>query len=189
MFKQIFELLVGLITQPAKAWSNLSGKQETNNEEFYKSYLYPLFGIVALLSFVGVFLTHKNFDVQLALKNCIGFVITAFVGFYLASYFLSKVMGKVFNRPGEIKLCQRFVGYSSSFTYVLFMVLSLFPELFFLKIFLLYTIYIIWEGAIPYMVIEENIQMKFTVLAGIIILLTPFIIEMVMFMLMPGLRS
>jgi cation transport ATPase len=189
MFKQIFDLLVRLISQPAKAWSILSDKQEANNENFYKSYLYPLFGIVALLSFVGVFLTHKNFDVQLALKNCIGFVIIAFVGFYLASYFLSEIMGKIFNRPGEMKRCQRFVGYSSSLTYVLFMVLSLFPELFFLKIFLLYTIYIIWEGAIPYMDMEENAQLKFTVLAGIIILLTPFIIEMIIFMLMPGLRS
>jgi cation transport ATPase len=178
-----------LISQPAKAWITLSDKREIDNEGFYKSYLYPLFGMVALLSFVGVFLTEKNFDVQIALRNCIRFLITSFAGFYLASYFLSKVMSKVFNRPGEMRLCQRFVGYSSSLTYVLFMVLSLFPELFFLRIFLLYTIYIVWEGAIPYMAVEENNQMKFTVQAGVIVLLTPFVIEMIMFMLMPGLRS
>ncbi len=189
MFKQIFDLLVRLIVQPAKAWNLLSDKQESDNEQFYKSYLYPLFGIVALLSFVGVFLTQKNFDLQLALKQCISLIITVFVGFYLASWLLSEIMSRVFNRPGELKLCQRFTGYSSSLIYVLFMVSSLFPELFFLNIFLFYTIYIIWEGVIPYMHIEENDQLKFTVFAGIVILGSPYLIQALMFMLMPGLRS
>lgn len=189
MFRQIFSLLVKLIIQPAKAWSELSDKQEKNNDKFYKSYLYPIFGFVALLSFVGVLLTFKNFDLQLALKNCIRLIITAFAGFYLASYILSEVMGRVFNRPGEMILCQRFTGYPSALIYILIMVLSLFPQLFMLRIFYPYIIYIIWEGAIPYMEIDENDQLKFTLIAGAIMLLTPFLIEMIMFMLMPGLRS
>ncbi len=196
MLKNIFDLLVRLISQPAKAWSMLADKQENDNENFYKSYLYPLFGIVALLSFVGVLLTtpegqHEslsfNGHLQYGLKNCIRLIIITFAGFHLASYILSEVMKKIFNRPGELKLCQRFVGYSSSLVYILILTRSLFPSLFFLYIFLLYVVYIIWEGAIPYMKMEENDQLKFTIWTGAIVLLTPFLIEIIMVSLMPRL--
>ncbi len=196
MLKNIFDLLVRLISQPAKAWSMLAGKQENNNERFYKSYLYPLFGIVALLSFVGVLLAAQEgqrFEIsfgehlQFALKNCVRMTIITFAGFHLASYILSEVMRKIFKRPGELKLCQRFVGYSSSAVYLLILTRSLFPSLFFLYIFLLYVVYIIWEGAIPYMKIEENDQLKFTLWSGAVVLLTPFLIEVIMGAFMPRL--
>ena len=189
MFKNIFDLLIRLILQPAKAWDTLSDKQETNNDLFFKSYLYPLFGLVALLSFVGVFFSSKSFDIQLALKNSIRLIIAVFIGFYLASFLLSEVMKRIFDHSGEIKLCQRFVGYSSSLIYVLSMILSLFPEeFFFLYIFLFYTIYIIWEGSVRYMYIKEKEQVKFSAFASMIILVCPYLINTIMYMLMPGLR-
>ena len=190
MLKKIYDLLVGLISQPAKTWSSLSNKQVNNNELFFKSYLYPLLGIVALLSFVGVFISMTEGEgirtrlsigdnFQFALKNCIRLVIITFAGFHTASYILSEVMKKIFKRPGELILCQRFVGYNSAFVYLLILIRSLFPSLFFLYIFLLYVVYIIWEGAIPYMKIEENDQMKFTIWTGAIVLLTPFLVEII----------
>lgn len=60
-----------------------------------------------------------------------------------------------------MKLCQRFVGYSSSLMFALNIVLMLLPEFFFLRIFVLYTFYIVWEGAGPYMQVEEKIRLKF----------------------------
>ena len=188
--KKIFDLLVGLVSQPARVWSDLSDKQGDNNEQFFKSYLYPLLGIVALLSFVGVLFsmtegegirTRLSFgeSFQYALKNCIRLMIITFAGFHTASYVLSEVMKRTFKRPGEMILCQGFVGYTSAYVYLLILIRSLFPSLFFLYIFLLYVVYIIWEGAIPYMKIEENDQMKFTIWAGVIVLLTPFFVEIV----------
>lgn len=87
-----------------------------------------------------------------------------------------------------MKLCQRFVGYSSSLMFALNIVLMLLPEFFFLRIFILYTFYIVWEGADPYMQVEENERLKFAGIATVVILLTPAVIEFVLFMLMPGLR-
>jgi len=190
VLKRIYDLLVGLISQPAKTWNILSNKQVNNNENFFKSYLYPLLGIVALLSFVGVFITMSEPEgirtklnigehFQFALKNCLRLAIITFAGFHTASYILSEVMKKLFNRPGELSLCRRFVGYTSAFVYLMILIRSLFPSLFFLYIFLLYVVYIIWEGAIPYMKIEEKDQMKFTVWAGAIVLLTPFLVEII----------
>ena len=72
--------------------------------------------------------------------------------------------------------------------FALNIVLMLLPEFFFLRIFILYTFYIVWEGAGPYMQVEENERLKFAGIATVVILLTPAVIEFVLFMLMPGLR-
>ena len=55
-------------------------------------------------------------------------------------------------------------------------------------LFVLYTFYIVWEGAGPYMRVEEKIRLKFVGTATGLILLTPWLIEVILSMLMPGLR-
>ena len=44
--------------------------------------------------------------------------------------------------------------------FALNIVLVLFPEFFFLQIFVLYTFYIVWEGAGPYMQVTEAERLK-----------------------------
>jgi hypothetical protein len=93
----------------------------------------------------------------------------------------------IFKREKDLKLWLRFVGYSSSLMFALNIVLMLLPEFFFLRIFILYTFYIVWEGAGPYMGVEEKIRLKFVGFTTAIILLTPAVIEILLSMLMPGL--
>ena len=116
------------------------------------------------------------------------FLQASFGGFYLGAYLLNEAWQGLFKREKDMKLCQRFVGYSSSLMFALNVVLMLLPEFFFLRIFILYTFYIVWEGAGPYMQVEEKERLKFAGITTVIILLTPAVIEFVLFMLMPGLR-
>jgi len=192
MLKEFFERIYRLIIQPAKIWNILANEKEEeiiDNNSFLKTYLYPAIGIVALLTFVGVFFYKKEFDLQLAIRLMIKVLIALFAGFYLASFILSKVMEHVFFMENSYKLCQRFVGYSSALIYAMYIILAIFPDYGFLQLFLLYTIYIIWEGASDYMQISENERNRFTAIATAIILLSPFIIEKMMFLTMPGMRT
>ncbi len=189
MLKEIFMLIYRLILQPAKSWAELAEKQDTDNEPFLKRYLYPIFGIIALLAFVGVFINVKEFDVQIALKTTISLVVSVFLGFYLASFALTEVLDRMFGKTKQPKIDQQFVGYASSLLYVVYMLLAIFPELFFLHFFVLYTIYIVWEGAFPYLGIEDSSRTKFTIVASAIILIAPNLIKIFIFMFMPGLRN
>ena len=182
-------MLFRLILQPAKTWADLSEKQEDDNENFFKSYLYPILGLIALLSFAGIFISTKEFNLQLALKTVISQLLIYFAGFYLASYALSEILFRFFQREKDIKLSQRFVGYSSALIYLVSMIQSLFPAFFFLELLVFYTIYMIWIGSFIYMKIAENEQVKFTVWASVIILFSPQLIELIVYLLMPGLRS
>lgn len=187
MYKEIFKWVIVIISQPGKAWGMLTKKEE-RGDEFLSRFVYPIIGLLTVAAFLGVLFTRKEFDVELALKSSIKTLVSSFGGFYLGAYLLNEVWQGFFKREKDMKLCQRFVGYSSSLMFALNIVLMLLPEFFFLRIFILYTFYIVWEGAGPYMQVEENARLKFAGITTVIILLTPALIEFILFMLMPGLR-
>lgn len=190
MFERLFKQLYLLIIHPAKAWNILVNEREEeikNNRYFFEVYLYPIWGIVALLAFIGVFFHKKDFDVQLAFRLTIKVIITLFAGFYLAVLLLSKAL-EYFSIKSNRKLCERFIGYSSALIYVIYLILAIFPDFSFLSLILFYTIYIIWEGAESYMQISEEQRPKFTFIASVIILSSPFIVEQIMTWTMPGMR-
>lgn len=187
MYKEIFNLVAAIISQPGKTW-NLLARKEEEDDGFLSRFVYPLIGLVTVAAFLGVLFTRKEFDVELALKSSIRTLVAAFGGFYLASYILNEFWQGLFKREKDMKLCQRFVGYSSSLMFALNIVLMLLPEFFFLRIFVLYTFYIVWEGAVPYMQVEETGLLKFVGIATALILTMPWLIESALSMLMPGLR-
>ena len=186
MYKEIFRWVIAIISQPAKAWVLLAKKGE-KQEEFLSRFVYPLIGFVTVAAFLGVLFTRKEFDLELALKSSIRTLVSSFGGFYLGAYLMNEIWQGIFKREKDLKLWLRFVGYSSSLMFALNIVLMLLPEFFFLRIFILYTFYIVWEGAVPYMGVEEKIRLKFVGFTTAIILLTPVVIEILLSMLMPGL--
>ena len=188
MFKDLFNTAILLIIKPSEAWKKLLAKQADDHEKFLSGYVYPFIGLVTLTSFAGILFTRKGFDLQIALKECIMVVMSMFGGFFIASWLSNEMWQKIFHRAPDMKLCQRFVGYSSSLLYCLTIALSLIPEFFFLRFLVLYTIYIVWEGAIPYMNVTEDEQLLFAGIATAIILGTPVVIEFTVGLLMPGLR-
>ena len=186
MYKEIIKWVIDLIFQPAKAWKALARKEETQ-EEFLSRFVYPLIGLVTVCAFVGVLLTRKEFDLELALKSSIRTFVSSFGGFYLGAYLMNEIWQGFFKRAKDMRLWMRFIGYGSSLLFALNVILTLLPEFFFLRIFILYTFYMIWEGAEPYMHVEEEIRLKFVAITTAVLLLTPSLIEIVLSMLMPGL--
>jgi hypothetical protein len=192
MYKQLFVLLFNLISYPIKTWGQLAEEQDTNNnEDFYKSYLYPIIGTIALLSFLGILFSGSKFDLQIALKTVIKESVAYFFGFYVASFGLSRMI-PLFEQEVKMQICERFVGYSCATIYVIAMVYDLFqvlfPTLIFAQIFIFYAAYTIWLGAIHYLKIKEEYLTKFTIFASILILFSPILIRWILSLMVPGLK-
>ena len=145
MFKNIFNWVILIISQPGKAWDTLSKKEE-KTEDFLEQFLYPLVGLVTITAFLGVLFTQKEFSLELALKSSIRTLVSTFGGFYLSAYIMNEVWKGFFKRESDMPLWQRFVGYSSALMFALNVLLTLLPEFFFLRIFILYTFYIIYRN-------------------------------------------
>ena len=94
-------------------------RKEEKGDEFLSRFIYPLIGLVTVAAFLGVLFTRKEFDVELALKSSIKTLVASFGGFYLGAYLLNEAWQGLFKREKDMKLCQRFVGYSSSLMFAL----------------------------------------------------------------------
>ena len=187
MFNEIYKQLTGLILTPGETWEKLS-RQEEKQQTFLSHFIYPVIGLITLAAFLGVLFTRKEFDFEIALKITIRTFLSVSGGFFLGAYILNEVWKGAFKQAGNTYLCRMFVGYSSALMFVLNIVTALLPEFFFLNIVVLYTVYIIWEGTVIFMKANEKQRLKVTIITFFIVIVTPFVIEQVLRMLMPGFR-
>lgn len=217
MLKEILACITALLSDPAKTWVEISQKdarEETVQEEniqrpsedaeysfeeedskknekhelFLKQFLYPLLGFATLAAFIGGLVDSGTWSLEQPLKKAILTFCSYFGGLYLAAIALKESYKKLFGDTLDRQRCQRFVGYSLALPLLVSMFLSLFPSFFFLMVCDLYIVYIVWEGAEPYMGVPKEYRLKFTAIASLLVLLVPFIIERLFFFVMPGLR-
>ncbi|MDR1456387.1 MAG: hypothetical protein LBJ01_12100 [Tannerella sp.] len=187
MFNTIFNRLTGLIFKPAGTWKKLSGREE-EKDAFLSRYIYPLIGLIALAAFVGVLFSRKEFSFEIALKSAIKALISNMGGYFLAVYLMSEAWKSIFRRHRDIGRWHYFVGYASALMFAMNMLLALLPEFFFLRAAVLYTAYIIWEGATVYMQVREEERLKFSAFASTVIIGMPLAIDYLLFLMMPGMR-
>ena len=180
MIKEIVLIIVRMITAPEISWRKLSA--DKNHEYFLNHYLYPIFGVIALTSFIGGLFFMPDGDLQIALKNTIINLVTVYGGYYIGSYILNEFLPRFGVSKSESEV-QQFVGYASSLVYALFIILPFLSDFFILWVFALYTAYIVYSGYGLYIIGKEETRMSFTGIATALILLTPAIINSILSLL------
>ncbi|MDD4728316.1 MAG: hypothetical protein PHN55_06155, partial [Dysgonamonadaceae bacterium] len=120
MIKEIVLLIIRIITTPEVSWRELSA--EKNHDTFLNRFLYPIFGVIALTSFIGGLWILPDGNLQSALKNSIINIVTVYGGYYIGSYIINETLPRLGIDKNEV-LIQQFVGYASSLIYALFIVL------------------------------------------------------------------
>lgn len=166
-----------MITTPEASWHKLSAEED--HESFLNNYLYPIFGVVALTSFVGGLWFVAGGSIEVALKNTITNIVTVYGGYYIGSYILNETLPH-FGIQKNDSLVQQFVGYSSALIYALFIILPFLSDFFALWLFAFYTAYIVYIGYGIFIEGKEESRMQFTGVATASILLTPAIIKVIL---------
>lgn len=201
MFKKLFIRIYRLIAKTTPTWQEVSNEQDRKNEAFYNTYLFPVVGVIALLSFIGMMMPFKSFEISNALKTVLKQVFIVGGSFYLNTFIISRWMFPCVDITPNRTLAERFTGYASALIFALTMLKSLFPGLFFLEILSIYTFYMVWIGAIEYLKIDDEqgycfsflgkkIEWAalpvFTFLAGMLLLGMPFFLRFLIEKLMPN---
>ncbi|MDR2810925.1 MAG: YIP1 family protein [Tannerellaceae bacterium] len=194
MFKELFKIVLSLASNAELTWEKLAGKEE-KGDEFLSRFLYPFIGLIAASAFIGVLFAEESFSIEYALKKTVKASVSSFGGFYLAAYLLNKLWESFFKQKDNLTLCRRFVGYASIPMFTVYIILALMPmqpllDFVLLRMLVLYlcTGYIVWEGSRSYMKITEDGRIIFTVITAFLIVSAPELINMILFILMPGMR-
>ena len=178
MVSNIIQTIFFLIASPRKGWIRIIDKK-TEQQDFINNFLFPIFGFVAITTFIGGMWLAENVDIRWALKQTIVAVSALFGGFYLVSYVLSELFPK-FGLDKNMNAAQQFVGYSSVVLYVLFLIMPLLFGLSPLWFLLIYTLYIVYTGTAEFLSVIENKRLSFTVIASLLIVSVPVTIKILL---------
>lgn len=169
-----------LISSPAKAWEEISIE---DRRKVYLAFVYPMIGLCGLSVFIGSLLTNgwggpQSF--QIAMTDCCAVAVALFGGYFLAAYAINEMGTRMFGMPTQILLIQQFAGYALVVPFLLQIVIGLLPDLRIIGWLLqFYIVYIVWEGVPVMMKIEEKQRLKFTLLASLLLVLCPAVIQFV----------
>lgn len=187
MFATIIQTIYCLIASPRKGWRIISDR-DAGQQDFINNFLFPVFGFIAIPSFIGGMWLADNGGIHWALKQVVIVVSALFGGFYLVSYALNELFPK-FGLGKKLHAAQLFVGYSSVVLYLLFFLIPLLPGAVFLWFAVIYTLYIVYAGAGDFLHMTANKKLSFTVIASLLIVVVPLAIKILlefMINLLPG---
>lgn len=184
-YKELFQRLFMLFANPKKAWVEISA--ESPRRDVMSGFVYPLIALGGLVLLMDKLLRGglDRLSFHDAMMDVCGYCIAFFGGFFLAARLLDMLRQKMLNHGEDMSGSQLFVGYAMGLMFVAEMLTVVFPQFFILfkMVFIGYTLYNVWEGSGILFTIPENksskfdVQLMFSVLATIAIVLTPMAIR------------
>lgn len=184
-YRKLFKKVILLLSSPAKAWEEISFEQDKRKGLI--TFVYPMIGLCGLAVFAGAFInSFANDDINLHLifqtgmTRCCAVFVAYFAGFYLAAKTICGMCKRWFHVPCDTYLAEQFTGYAMVVPLVLKFIVEIVPAFHIFKlIFQFYTIFVVWEGARVLLKIGEKQRTTFSILSSLLIILCPFIIELI----------
>ncbi|MCK9299993.1 MAG: YIP1 family protein [Bacteroidales bacterium] len=189
MNKAFFRRIWRIITAPAAAWTEIT-EETAENKPYLSAYFYPLLAMVGIAAFLNPFI-HAQENFRIELGQGIQTFIRVFTA-YFASYFLSSlVLDRLFVRwlgmdADKVK-AEKLSVYALTPLLLVRIFTFLIKDLFFLYIFVVYTVFIVWEASGRLYVMPNKQRGRFTALTTLVLLLSPVLIEFILIKLLPGL--
>lgn len=180
-YKNIFKVAISLISSPAKAWEDISVNQD--RQKVIEEFVYPMIGICGIVWFAASICRlgwSTPMAFQKAMIDCCGVAVGLFGGFFLSIYLLSRYVYRWFNLQVAYQNLPVFIGYAMTVTFFANIISGIYPPLQAATLILqLYSVYIIYMGAMPMMKVEASQRMSFTISSSIVILVCPTLIEII----------
>lgn len=180
-YKDLFHITTLLISSPARAWEEI--RLHEGSQSVFARFVYPMIGFCGLSVFIGALLSmgwDGTISFQLAMTQCCVVAVSLFGGYFLAAYLINTMRVRMFKMDSDIPLTQQFAGYASVVLFLLQIIMGLLPDFRIIGMLLqFYTVFVVWEGSSILMKMEEKDRLRFTILSSVLLLVCPFIIQLV----------
>jgi len=190
MNKSLFSRIWLVLTSPQKAWKVISD-EGIGDKTYLSNYFYPLVGLTSLTAFISPFFFVDTTFKENLTTGMMSFAVafsSVFFGYYASARILERIYIKVFNINQGLSKVEILTAYSLSPVLAVSIITRLVSEFFFLKIIFLYIFILIWEATSHFYNVDEKKQGLFTAISGLVILVIPELIEIVLKLVLPGLK-
>ncbi|MBQ7690464.1 MAG: hypothetical protein IJT30_04625 [Muribaculaceae bacterium] len=168
---EILKNIIFVIFSPKMGWEEVKRSCIPTGRLFVSTFL-PLLIVLALTAFVPLAF-DKTATVAGKLMDAIITFASFLVTFYLTSYLLSSLYPEIANSQSAIDRLNDFIIYNLIYLIVLQIIKNLTPvdaaPIFFL---MFYMPYIVYKG-VDFLGVRNNKQLRFTLLASLMMLLLP----------------
>lgn len=182
--KTLIIRLKNLVLSTSNEWKDIA-EEEREGKEVISQFSLPLIGFLTLATFIGSIFNNHGFDFETALKVSLSNFLSAYGSIYV-TMLLINVAKPIFHLQTISSKTLSFVGYAYGLYFAIEILTSLIPEFYLLRILILYTIFIIWEGVMPIFKVREEQRTGFALVCSIIILLTPWVLDYILKLIIPG---
>ena len=180
-YKGLLHRAILLLTFPGKAWKEIA--EEEDRRRVLPAFVYPMMGLCGLSVFIGTLLAGDGLAApvfQRAMTSCCAVFVSLFGGYFLAAYGINQLGMKLFGQEDDVQQAQQLGGYSLVVTFLLDIIVGLFPGFLILSwILQFYLVYVVWEGVRVLVAIADNRQLPYTVMASVLLIACPALIDFV----------
>jgi hypothetical protein len=176
LYKDFFKQIGRLIISPAIFWEEVMGDgSEWLKKDF--SFFKGLLILNTIAVFLGTLINRGNAPFVVVFLKPIFSSIAYWGSFWVVYFILTEFLNQKFKLYFNKRLAVRLTTYSIVLVIIINDIVTLIPDLFFLRIMNLYIIYIVWEGASRLTKLDENKLSSFVLFYSSIVLITSFIID------------
>lgn len=168
-----------LISSPARAWEEI--RLEEDRRKVFIAFVYPMIGLCGLSVFIGSLITMgwggpQSF--QFAMTQCCAVAVSLFGGYFLAAYLINELRVRLLKMNSDVPLAQQFAGYALVVLFLLKIIIGILPDIRIIALLLqFYIVYVVWEGSVRVMQVEEKDRLRFTIFSSILLIVCPAVIE------------
>lgn len=178
-YKDLFKIALQLISSPARAWEEI--RLEEDRRKVFIAFVYPMIGLCGLSVFIGSLITMgwggpQSF--QFAMTQCCAVAVSLFGGYFLAAYLINELRVRLLKMNSDVPLAQQFAGYALVVLFLLKIIIGILPDIRIIALLLqFYIVYVVWEGSVRVMQVEEKDRLRFTIFSSILLIVCPAVIE------------
>jgi hypothetical protein len=188
MKKSITNIIVRawwLLVSTTDTWDEIATEDVSKNE-LRKHYVFPWIAFCVLTVAVFEGLYAKANGLEVGFLNALIAIISLVGGYFLSNSVCFWYLRK--HQPEQYTLvdCEKIVSYSFTTIFILEIITTVFPSLFFLQILSIYTAYLVWEGSRAVLKMNEEERGNIVLVFTLAIVFIPVLISRIIHLMLPN---
>ena len=168
-FNALIKRVTNIIIKPNEEWQVIESENKSKTEVL-TGYALPFILAIALSSTTGSLLfSFGYFSIPYIIATTIVSLFVPLAGIYLSAYIIN-ALAPSFGSTPNIDNAFKLVIYSYTASFLISIVTSLVPFLFFISIAGVYSLYVFWVGFVPMMKTPENKKAGYAIVSILIMI-------------------
>lgn len=184
-----FHLLWQIITQPQTTLQYPRLSEYFHTRRIFRHFILPLSIVSSFANLIGTLLTFDEINLESAIVNSIFSFISLILTFYLLYAVIGWLTRNAFNPAVHRWNIEAIVAAIMCVSFTIKIILGLFPSMFFMQFFYIYTFYIVWVASDSIIPINEQQKNRYMIIITFLSIIAPWLVGRLMRLMVPNIAS